>query len=94
MNLNKIIKHYIKPHIILLIIIFIASLIFLNYYIPYGSSIRRIIFFNNNFKLIEGNTLKDKGKNESGAKEESEAQYTITNEVLPPADHETETTSF
>ena len=49
-----------------------------------------LFIYNNNIKIIEGNRLKDKGKDEEGAKEESAAPYAITNEVLPPADHVTE----
>ena len=78
MNLKKIIKNFVKPHIILLVLLIFASLYLLT----------------NNFKLIEGNKLKDKGKNEGGAKEESEAPFTITNEVLPPSDHVTEGSSI
>tara|TARA_B100001175_G_C19505342_1_gene640537 strand:- start:2401 stop:2643 length:243 start_codon:yes stop_codon:yes gene_type:complete len=78
MNLKKIIKNFVKPHIILLLLLIFASLYLLT----------------NNFKLIEGNKLKDKGKNEGGAKEESEAPFTITNEVLPPSDHVTEGSSI
>lgn len=80
MNLKKFIKKFLKldiltPYIVLLLILTFSTLYFLN---------------NNYFKLIEGNGLKDKGKNEGGAKEESEGAYTITNEVLPPSDHVTE----
>ena len=78
MNLKKIIKNFVKPHIILLVLLIFASLYLLT----------------NNFKLIEGNKLKGKGKNEGGAKEESEAPFTITNEVLPPSDHVTEGSSI
>ena len=78
MNLKKIIKNFVKPHIILLVLLIFASLYLLT----------------NNLKLIEGNKLKDKGKNEGGAKEESEAPFTITNEVLPPSDHVTEGSSI
>jgi hypothetical protein len=78
MNLKKIIKNFVKPHIILLVLLIFASLYLLT----------------NNFKLIEGNKLKDKGKNEGGAKEQSEAPFTITNEVLPPSDHVTEGSSI
>ena len=77
MNFNKFIKKINTSYLILFIIIIFGTL----------------YFFSNNFKLIEGNRLKDKGKNESGAKEEAEAPYTITNEVLPPSDHITEGTT-
>ena len=80
MNLNKFIKKFLKfdiltSYIVLFLVLTFSTLYFLN---------------NNYFKLIEGNGLKDKGKDEGGAKKESEAQYTITNEVLPPSDHVTE----
>lgn len=74
MNFKKLIKKFFKPYLILIIVLIFGSLYFLT----------------NNFKLIEGNKLKDKGKNEGGAKEEAEAPFTITNEVLPPSDHVTE----
>lgn len=74
MNFKKLIKKFFKPYLILIIVLIFGSLYFLT----------------NNFKLIEGNKLKDKGKDEGGAKEEAEAPFTITNEVLPPSDHVTE----
>jgi len=74
MNFKKLIKKFFKPYLILIIVLIFGSLYFLT----------------NNFKLIEGNKLKDKGKDEGGAKEEAEATFTITNEVLPPSDHVTE----
>jgi hypothetical protein len=45
---------------------------------------------NNQFKVIEGNKLRETGEDSDGAKNEAEAPYTITNEVLPSADHVTE----
>jgi hypothetical protein len=74
MNFKKFIKKFFKPYLILIVVLIFGSLYFLT----------------NNFKLIEGNKLKDKGKNEGGAKEEAEAPFIITNEVLPPSDHVTE----
>lgn len=74
MNFKKLIKKFFKPYLILIIVLIFGSLYFLT----------------NNFKLIEGNKLKDKGKDEGGAKEQAEAPFTITNEVLPPSDHVTE----
>lgn len=70
MNFKKLIKKFFKPYLILIVVLIFGSLYFLT----------------NNFKLIEGNKLKDK----RGAKEEAEAPFIITNEVLPPSDHVTE----
>ncbi len=47
-------------------------------------------FFNNKITLIEGNDkLKSKGKDEDGAKKESEKNYNVANGALPPSDHVT-----
>ena len=49
-----------------------------------------LYFCYNNFKLIEGNYLKDKGKDDDGAKGLAEGPFTTTDELLPPTDHVTE----
>jgi hypothetical protein len=74
MNFKKFLKKINIPYLILIVLLIFGSLYFLT----------------NNFKLIEGNKLKDKGKDEEGAKEQVEAQFIITDEVLPPSDHVTE----
>ena len=74
MNLKKLIKKINTPYFILVILLLFGSLYFLT----------------NNFKLIEGNKLKKKGKNEGAAKKQAEAPFIITDEVLPPPDHITE----
>ena len=74
MNFKKFIKKFFKKYLILIITLILGSLYFLT----------------NNFKLIEGNKLKNKGKDEKGAKEQAVIPFTITNEVLPPSDHVTE----
>jgi len=78
MNLNKYFNKFGKFYLLLFTIIIVAFL----------------YFFNNQFKLIEGNKLKKKGKNEGAAKSESEVPYIITNEVLPPSDHVTQGASI
>lgn len=77
MNFNRFLKK-INIQYLILILLFIFGILY---------------FFSNNFKLIEGNKLKNKGKDEQGAKDEAEAPFLITNEVLPPSDHITEGTS-
>ena len=77
MNYKIIIKNLIKPHIPasatrLFIILLIFGILYL---------------LINKFKLIEGNSFKEKAKDEESVKKESEEAYRKTDEILPPADH-------
>ena len=68
MNFNKYFNKFGKIYLILFTIIIVAFL----------------YFFNNQFKVIEGNKLKEKGEDDEGRKNDAEVAYTITDEVLPP----------
>lgn len=71
MNFNKYFNKFGKFYLILFTIIIVTFL----------------YFCNNQFKVIEGNKLKDKGEDEEGSKNEAKTAYTITDQVLPPADN-------
>jgi hypothetical protein len=48
-------------------------------------------FFNNKITVIEGNDkLKSKGNDEAAPKNKAENSYKVSDEILPPSDHETQ----
>jgi|TARA_B110000483_G_scaffold235176_1_gene306315 hypothetical protein len=93
MNFNKIFSSVMKRensiNILNLgyVIISLVSLIGLFLYSFKDSIITCYYFIKNKFKIVEGNSLKEKGEDEEGNKRGVEDKYNTTSNLLPPADH-------